>query len=41
MDVSGMDDPGKRRRKQTPKEKIARSEVLTAMDVRPARDPNL
>jgi hypothetical protein len=41
MDVKDMDEQGKRRRKQTLKKKIARSEVLTAMDVRQARDLDL
>jgi hypothetical protein len=38
MDVKDIDEQGKRSCKQTLKEKIARSEVLTAMDVRQARD---
>lgn len=38
MDVKGADERGKRERKRTLKQKIARSEALTAMDVRQARD---
>src|SRR2546423_552367 len=41
MDVKDMDEHGIRSRKQTLKEKIARSEVLTAMNVRQARDLDL
>jgi hypothetical protein len=41
MDVKDMDKQDKCRRKQTLKKKIARSEVLTAMDVRQARDLDL
>ncbi len=41
MDVKDMDEQGKRSRKQTLTEKIARSEALTAMDVRQARDLDL
>jgi hypothetical protein len=41
MDVKDMDKRGKCRRKQTLKKKIARSEVLTAMDVSQARDLDL
>ena len=41
MDVKDMDKQDKCRRKQILKKKIARSEVLTAMDVRQARDLDL
>jgi hypothetical protein len=41
MDVKDIDEQGKRRRKHTLKKKIARSEMLTAMDVRQARDLDL
>jgi hypothetical protein len=41
MDVKDMNERGKRSRKRTLKEKIVRSEVLTAIDVRQARDLDL
>ena len=38
MDVKDMDKRSKSTRKETLKRKIARSDALTAMDVRQARD---
>jgi hypothetical protein len=38
MDVKDMDEGSKRDRKRTLKQKIARSDTLTAMDIRQARE---
>jgi ribonucleotide reductase alpha subunit len=41
LDVKDMNARDRSKRKQTLKQKIARSEVLTAMDIRQARDLDL